>query len=74
MVHHKRLYKYHLPGRLAGDFLCGYDEAEEGKHQSRTFHIAANLDKMLLESTDHNVSVCSVCLQRYIKSLNLRSA
>jgi hypothetical protein len=60
----KQRFRYHLPGQLAGDFLCTFDPADD---RTKTLHLEVALEDILQYNEPE---VCVTCLQRYIAQLS----
>lgn len=61
--HKKQKFMYHLPGRIAGVFLCDYDDLIDNKNRKNIIHLEAALEDMLRHDESE---VCVKCLQKHI--------
>lgn len=59
----KKSFKYHLPGPVAGDFLCLQND--DASHRN-VIHLEAPLADIAVE---REAEVCVVCLQKYLEEL-----
>lgn len=62
--HKKQKFLYHLPGRLAGVFLCDYDELVDNKNRKNVFHLEALLEDIV---NMNESEVCVNCLLIHLK-------